>query len=41
MQKIMPIDAEVCLFNKKEKATAGGFVARRSDVKILLISEKL
>ena len=33
MQKIMPIDAEVWLFNKKEKATAGGFVARRSDVK--------
>lgn len=33
MQKIMSIDAEVWLFNKKEKATAGGFVARRSDVK--------
>ncbi|RSJ75347.1 hypothetical protein [Streptococcus cristatus] len=33
MQKIMPIEAEVWLFNRKEKATAGGYVARRSDVK--------
>ncbi len=33
MQKIMPIEAEVWLFNRKEKATAGGYVAKRSDVK--------
>ena len=33
MQKIMPIEAEVWLFNRKEKATAGGYAARRSDVK--------
>lgn len=33
MQKIMPIKDEVWLFNSKEKATAGGFVAKRSDVK--------
>ena len=33
MQKIMPIEDEVWLFNRKKKATAGGYVARRSDVK--------
>ena len=33
MQKIMPIEAEVWLFNRKEKATAGGYAAKRSDVK--------
>ena len=33
MQKIMPIEDEVWLFNRKEKATAGGYVAKRSDVK--------
>ena len=33
MQKIMPIKDEVWLFNRKEKATAGGYVAKRSDVK--------
>lgn len=32
MQKIMPIDAEVWMFDGK-KATAGGYVAKRSDVK--------
>ena len=33
MQKIMPIEDEVWIFNRKEKATAGGYVAKRSDVK--------
>lgn len=33
MQKIMPIEAEVWLFDRKKKATAGGYAARRSDVK--------
>ncbi|RKW00065.1 MAG: hypothetical protein D8H99_18730, partial [Streptococcus sp.] len=33
MQKIMPIEAEVWLFDRKKKATAGGYVAKRSDVK--------
>ncbi|KEQ49191.1 hypothetical protein SK578_2068 [Streptococcus mitis] len=32
MQKIMPIEDEVWLFDRK-KATAGGYVAKRSDVK--------
>lgn len=33
MQKIMPIDAEGWMFNQEEDATAGGYVAKRSDVK--------
>lgn len=33
MQKIMPIEDEVWLFNRKEKATVGGYVAKRSDAK--------
>jgi hypothetical protein len=33
MQKIMPIKDEVWLFNRKEKATVGGYVAKRSDAK--------
>ena len=33
MQKIMPIDAESWMFNQEEDATAGGYVAKRSDVK--------
>ena len=33
MQKIMPIEDEVWIFNRKEKATAGAYVAKRSDVK--------
>ena len=33
MQKIMPIEAEVWLFDRRKKATAGGYAAKRSDVK--------
>ena len=33
MQKIMPISAEGWMFDKENVATAGGYVAKRSDVK--------
>lgn len=33
MQKIMPIDAESWMFDEENPATAGGYVAKRSDVK--------